>query len=101
MVYENETNDDYEDFYKNKNLFGFSDYPLHSKSFDPANENVIGEIKDELKGKIICELIGLESETYSLNAVDGEEVKKAKGINKIFVKKIRHKNILMFCLIKK
>ena len=30
----------YEDFYENKNLFDFSDYPQNSKFFDPVNKKV-------------------------------------------------------------
>ena len=41
LVYEIKTEDVYEDFHKDKNLFGFSDYPSHSKSSDPVNKNVI------------------------------------------------------------
>ena len=52
-VYEIETKDVYEDFYEDKNLFDFSDYPRDSKFFDLGNKNVIGKIKDEFKGKII------------------------------------------------
>ena len=37
LVYEIKTEDVYEDFYKDKNLFDFSDYALNSKFFDPAN----------------------------------------------------------------
>ena len=70
-----------------------------SKFFDPVNKKVIGNMKDEFKGRIISKLIGLKSKMYSLINVDDEEVTKAKGVNK----KIRHKvkNLLMFCLIKK
>ena len=45
LVYEIKTEDVYEDFYKDKNLFGFSDYPLHSKFFDPGNKKVIGKME--------------------------------------------------------
>ena len=38
LDYEIKTNDVYRDFYKNKNLFDFSDYPEHSKFFEPANK---------------------------------------------------------------
>ena len=36
LVYEIEINV-YEDFYENKNLFDFSDYPQNSKFLDPVN----------------------------------------------------------------
>ena len=38
VVYEIKTEDVYEDFYPDKNLFDFSDYPLDSRFFDPANK---------------------------------------------------------------
>ena len=53
LVYEIKTEDVYEDFYKYKNLFDFSDYPSDSKFFDPANKKVIGKMKDDFKGRII------------------------------------------------
>ena len=57
-------------------------------------------MKDEFKGKIISEFTGLKSKMYSLIDVNSEEVKKAKGVNKDVVRKIRHKEYIMFCLIK-
>ena len=96
LVYEIETEDVYEDFYENKNLFDFSDYPqdsmkLHSRFFDPVHKKVIGKMKDEFKGKTINKFVGLKSKMYSLVAVNGGEVKKAKGVNKNVVKNMRHK----------
>ena len=38
LVYEIKTDDVYEDFYSDKNLFDFGDYPRDSKFFDPANK---------------------------------------------------------------
>ena len=38
LVYEFKTEDAYEDFYKDKNVFHFSDYPLNSKFFVPVNK---------------------------------------------------------------
>ena len=82
LVYEIKTENVYEDFYQEKNLFDLSDYPLDSKFFDPVNKRVIGKIKDEFKGKIIGEFTGLKSKMYSLISVDNEEVRNAKGVNK-------------------
>ena len=49
LVYEIKAEGVYEDFYRDKNLFDFSDYPLDSKFFDPVNKKVIGKMKDEFK----------------------------------------------------
>ena len=87
FVYEIEINDVYEDFYDDKDLFGFSDYPQNSIFFDP----VIGNMKDESKRKIISEFVGLKSKMYFLIIEGSEEIKKAKGVNENVVKNIRHK----------
>ena len=46
LVYEIKTEDVYEDFYLDKDLFDLSDYSWHSKFFDPVNKKVIGKMKD-------------------------------------------------------
>ena len=81
LVYEIKTEDVYEDFYQEKHLFDFSDYPLHSKFFDPVNKKAAGKMKDEYKGKLVCEFVGVKSKMYSLIIVDNEELSKAKGVN--------------------
>ena len=90
LVYEVEEEDVYEDFYHDKNLFDFSEYPLDSKFFDPGNKKVAGKMKDEYKEKTISKFVGLKSQMYSLISVDDEELIKAKGVNK----KIRHKEFV-------
>ena len=64
LVDETETNDVYEDCYEDKDLFDFCDYPKDSKFFDSVNKKVIGKMKDEFKGKIISEFVGLKSKMY-------------------------------------
>ena len=49
--------------------------------FDLVNKNVIGKMKDEFKGKVISEFVGLKSKMSSLTSVDDEEVTKVKGVN--------------------
>ena len=71
-------------------MFDFSEYPLDLKFFDPVNKKVADKMKDEYKGKIIREFVGLKSKLYSLISVDNEELTKAKGVNK----KIRHKEFV-------
>ena len=45
LVYEIKTEDVYEDFSGDKNLFDFSDYPLISKFFDYINKKFIDNMK--------------------------------------------------------
>ena len=51
-------------------------------------------MKDVFKGKMISEFFGLKSKMYSVIAVDGKEIKKAKGVNKNVVKNTRHKEFV-------
>ena len=102
LVYEIKTEDVFEDFHQDKNLFDSSEYPGDSEFFDLANKKVIGKMKDEFKGKIINEFVGLKFKINSLVSGDGKENKKAKGVNKNVVKSIKHKEFVdFFCLIKK
>ena len=62
LVYEIKKVDVYEDFYQDKDLFEFSEYSSSLKFFDPVNKKVVGKMKDEFKGKIISEFVGLKSQ---------------------------------------
>ena len=80
------TNDIYEDFYKDKDLFDFSDYSKDSKFFDLLSKKVIGKMKDEFKGKIISDFVGLKSIMYSLIDVVMKKTKKQKELTKKLLK---------------
>ena len=59
LAYEIKSEDVYEEFFKGKHLFDFSNYPKDSKFFDETNKKVIGKMKDESEGKIIDEFVRL------------------------------------------
>ena len=101
LAYEIKTDDVYEYFYRDENLYDFSDYPQNSKFFDFVNKRVIGKIKDEYKEKIISEFAGLKSKMYYLVDVDDKENKKENESIGVLLKTQDLKNLLMFCLIKK
>ena len=95
LVYEIETDGVYEDFYEDKNVFDFNDYPQDSKFFNPVNKKIIGKLlEDELKGKIISEFTGLKSKMYSSIDTYGKGNKKEKRVNKNVVKNMRHKEFV-------
>ena len=60
MTYEKKSESVYEELFKWKNLFDFSNYSKDSKFFDDTNKNVIGKMKDEYSGVIIDQFIGLK-----------------------------------------
>ena len=61
-------------FYEDKRLFEFSDYPKDSRFYDPVDKKVICKMKGEVRGKIISEFVGLKSKMYSLVMADGGEI---------------------------
>ena len=57
LTYEMKSEDVYEEFFKHKHVFDFSNYPKDSKFFDQTNKKVIGKMKEESEGKIIASLL--------------------------------------------
>ena len=60
MTYEIKSKNVYENFYKLKDLFDFSNYLKDSKFFDDTNK------KDEYRGVIIDKFVALKSKMYSI-----------------------------------
>ena len=89
LMYEIKTEDVYEDFSSDKEMFDFSNYSTKSKYYDNSNKLVLGKIKDENGGVAIEELAGLKPKMYSF-LVDNSEHKKAKGVNINVVSAISH-----------
>ena len=82
LTHEIKSEDIYQEFFKHKHLFDFSNCPKYSKySFDPANKNVLGKMKDVSEAKIIDEFVGLKSKMYSMKNIVGKESNTAKGVN--------------------
>ena len=86
FTYEIKSEDVYEEFFKHKHLFDFSNYPKDSKFFDKTNKKVIGIMKDESQGKIIDEFVGLKSKIHSQKNIDGKEFNEFKDT--LFNKKV-------------
>ena len=54
---------------------------------------VPGKFKDEMKGRLIEEFVGLRAKMYSIKTSDGETKKTAKGILKVVTENvITHEN---------
>ena len=81
LTYEIKSKDVYEEFFKHKHLFNFSNYPKDLKVFDESNKKVIGKMKDQSTGKIIGEFVGLKSKMYSVKNIDGKKSNTAKRDN--------------------
>ena len=66
LTYKIKSEDVYEEFFKWKDLFDFSNYSKDSKFFNETNKKVIGKMKDEFGGVIVDEFVGLRSKMYSI-----------------------------------
>ena len=65
IVYEIKTEDFYEDFTSDKEMFDFSNYLTKSHYYDDSNKLVIGKMKYETDGITIEEFVGLKLKMHS------------------------------------
>ena len=63
-MYEIKTEDVYEDYSSDKEMFDFSNYSTKSKYYDNSNKLVIGKMKNETGGFAVEEFIGLKPKVY-------------------------------------
>ena len=93
LLYEIWTDDVYKDMKANSDLYDFSEYPCDHPNFSLKNKKIVGRMKDEAKGMIIEEFIGLRPKCYSLlcrgfvkdNIIQDEDIHHSatsKGIKK-------------------
>ena len=81
LTYERKSEDVYEEYFKHKHLFDFSNFSKGSKFYDNQNEMIIGKMKFELKGIAIKKFVRFKSKMHSMLSDDGKESNIAKGIN--------------------
>ena len=97
LMHEIKTEDVYEDFSSDKEMFDFSNSSTQSKYYDNSNKLVIGKIKDKTGGVAIEKFMGLKPKMYSF-LVDNSEHEKGKRVNSNVVGTISHnesKDILL------
>ena len=86
LMSEIKTEDVYEDFSNDKEMFDLSNYSTKSKYYDNSNKLVVRKMKYETVGVAIEEFVGLKSKMYSYLVNDNSEHKKAKGVDRnVFV----------------
>ena len=59
-MHEIKTEDVYEDFSSDKEMFDFSNYTIKSKYYDNSNKLVISKMKDETADVAITEFVGFK-----------------------------------------
>ena len=80
-MYETKTEDVWEDFSSDKDIFDFSNYSSKSKYYDNSNKLAIGNMKNETGSVAIEEFVGLKPKMYSF-LVDNREHKNSDYANK-------------------
>ena len=78
LTYEIDSEDAYEEFFKQKHLFDFRNYP---RFFDPTDKNVTGKGKEVFQGKAISDSFRLKSKMHSMKTIDSKESNTVKGVN--------------------
>ena len=97
-MYEIKTEDVYEDFSNDKEMFHLSNHSTKSKYYDNSNKLVIGKMKDEAASVAIEKCVGLKPKIYLHLVDDNSENKKAKGANRNVVAAIsnnEYKDVLL------
>ena len=97
-MYVIKTEDVYEDFSSDKEMFNLSNCSTKSKCYDNSNKLVLGKIKDETSGVAIEEFVRLKPNMYSFLVGNHSEHKKTKGVNRNVVATISHnqyRNVLL------
>lgn len=90
FIYYIKTDDVYKEMMPDLDRYDTSDYqPDNQFNLPLVNKKVIGLFKDENNGKLMKRFVGLRSKLYSHQLDYGEETKKAKGIKKNVVAKLR------------
>ena len=82
LMYEIKTEDVYEYFSINKEMFDLSNYLSKSKYYEDSNKLVINKMKEEAGGVTIEEFVELKPKMYSFLVDDNSEHKKAKIVKK-------------------
>ena len=80
LLYEIQTENVYENFYKDKDLFDFINYWKVSNYYDKTNSLLVGKMEGETYGMPVKSFVDLKAKIYTY-AEDDHEYKKAKGID--------------------
>ena len=98
LMYESKTEDVYEHFKNNKEMFDFSNYSTKSKYYDDPNKLVVSKMKDQTTSVAIADFVGLNPNMYLYLVDNSSEDRKAKSVNKNVVAARIHndyKNVLL------
>lgn len=91
LLFQIETEDVYADMKSRAYEYDFSDYPKNNPCHNTENKKVVGKFKDECSNLPTAEFVGLRPKMYSILKASGDNIKKAKGIQRTVVKKdLRH-----------
>ena len=89
-MYEIKTEDVYEGFSSNNEIFDLSNYSTKPKYCDDKTKLFIGKMNDETCGGTTEEFVGLKTKMYWFLVEHSSEHKKAKGANRNDVAAMRY-----------
>ena len=92
------TEDVYKDMLEMQDEFDCSDYPVDHPLHSTTNKKVLGKFKDEMKGAIVEEFVGLRAKMYSILWTGGS-VRTCKGISTCVNKFVHKHEMYKECLL--
>ena len=78
LTYEIKSEDVYEEFFKHKHMYDFSNFSKDPKFYGSQNEMVVGKMKVVNKGISINKFVGLKSKMHSMLLDDDRESSRSK-----------------------
>ena len=85
LTYEIKTENVYQNFSKDEEMFDLSKDSTKPKYYHDSNKLLVGKIKGETAGVAIKEFVGLKPKMSSISVDDSSKHKKAKGANKVIM----------------
>ena len=92
LCYIIETEDIFTDMKNYIHLYDTSNYKKDHFLYNLQNRKKLGKFKDEVKGEIIEEFVGLRPKMYSFKIMGGKQKKTSKGVKKKVVASIQHQS---------
>ena len=87
LILDIQTEDVYKDMQEHSWMYDTSNYPKDHPLYDDRNKKVLGKMKDECGGEVIKEVIAVRPKMYSVDMEGEKNIRKSKGVKKMWLRR--------------